>query len=60
MKSILVQFSRCIENFAYNENDWKGTNPLLIPLYLGWDRKVKKQMFLNLLFLLFVMKVCIN
>ena len=49
MKSILVQFSRCIENFAYNENDWKGTNPLLIPLYLGWDRKVKK----NRCFLIF-------
>jgi len=32
----------CVENYAYNENEWKGTNPLLIPLCLGWDRKVCK------------------
>jgi len=30
----------CISSCQYLEDEWRGTNPLLIPLMLGWDRQI--------------------
>jgi len=30
----------CVGGYQYQEDEWRGTNPLLIPLMLGWDRQV--------------------
>ena len=32
----------CVTSYQYKEEDWKGQNPLLVPLLLGWDRQVTK------------------